>query len=173
MTKDDQDRIPAGYVRRAHGIHGDVVVRGMLQDAEDRFVPGAVLTTDEDIPRGFEIVGVRGHQGDYIVTFNEIGDRTTADGLRGIQFTIDRADRRQLEPGEWWPEDLEGCDVFSKDGELRGVITSVISGAAQDRIVVETPDGTKGEVPFVGELVTEVDVEHRRIVVDLPAGLLE
>jgi len=82
MTKDDQDRIPAGYVRRAHGIHGDVVVRGMLQDAEDRFVPGAVLTTDEDIPRGFEIVGVRGHQGDYIVTFNEIGDRTTADGLR-------------------------------------------------------------------------------------------
>jgi len=63
--------------------------------------------------------------------------------------------------------------VFSKDGELRGVITSVISGAAQDRIVVETPDGTKGEVPFVGELVTEVDVKHRRIVVDLPAGLLE
>jgi 16S rRNA processing protein RimM len=173
MAPEGQDRIPAGYVRRAHGIHGDVVVRGMLQDAADRFVPGAVLLTNEDTPRNFEIVGVRSHQGDYIVTFNEIGDRTTADALRGIQFVIDRADRRDLEPGEWWPEDIEGCDVYSKDGDVVGVIASVITGAAQDRIVVETPEGAKAEVPFVSELVPQVDVEHRRIVVELPEGIFE
>ena len=173
MAPEGQDRILAGYVRRAHGIHGDVVVRGTLQDSADRFAEGAVLVTNEDTPREFEITGVRGHQGDYIITFNGIGDRNAAEALRGTQFTIDMADRRELESGEWWPEDLDGCDVYSMDGALVGVVASVIAGAAQDRIVVETPDGAKGEVPFVSELVPEVDVENRRIVVDLPEGLLE
>ena len=173
MTSEGQDRIPAGYVRRAHGIHGDVVVRGMLQDAEDRFVDGAVLVTNEDVPRQFHITGVRAHQGDYIVTFSEVSDRNAADALRGIQFAIDRNERRELEPGEWWPEDLVGCDVVSVDGDQVGVVAGVVTGAAQDRVVIETPDGAKGEVPFVGELVPEVDVEKRRIVVDLPEGLFE
>jgi 16S rRNA processing protein RimM len=145
----------------------------MLRDAADRFVVGSVLVTDEDVPRELEIVGVRTHQGDYIITFSDVGDRNTAEALKGIQFTIDRADRRELDAGEWWPEDLVGCEVSSTDGDLVGVVVGVITGAAQDRIIVETAEGMKGEVPFVSELVPEVDIENRRITVDLPEGLLE
>jgi ribosomal 30S subunit maturation factor RimM len=39
--------------------------------------------------------------------------------------------------------------------------------------MVERPDGARGEVPFVGALVPEVDVVNRRIVADLPEGLFE
>jgi 16S rRNA processing protein RimM len=145
----------------------------MLHDAAERFVVGSVLVTDEDAPRQLEIVGIRAHQGDYIIRFSNIGDRNTAEALKGTQFTIDRADRRELDPAEWWPEDLVECDVYSADGEVLGVVTGVITGAAQDRIVVETPQGMKGEVPFVSDLVPEVDIENRRITVDLPEGLLE
>jgi 16S rRNA processing protein RimM len=145
----------------------------MLTDAEDRFVAGAVLLTNEDVPREFEIIGVRGHQGDYIITFSEVGDRNAAEALKGIQFTIDRSDRRELEQGEWWPEDIVGCDVCTADGGLIGTVVGVVTGAAQDRIVIETSEGAKGEVPFVNELVPEVDVENRSIVVDLPEGLFE
>ncbi len=171
MTSPGQDRIPAGYVRRAHGIHGDVVVRGMLQDAVDRFVQGALLFTNEDEPREFEIAAVRGHQGDFIVSFVGISDRNAADGLKGVQFPIGRSERRELEPGEWWPEDLVGCSVVTVEGETVGTVTDVITGAAQDRLVVETPEGANGEVPLVDELVPTVDIEGRLIVVDLPEGL--
>jgi len=173
MAPEGQDRIPAGYVRRAHGIRGDVVVRGTLQDAGDRFFEGAVLVTNEVVPRKLTIVGVRGHQGDYIISFDSVNDRDVADAMRGIQFTIDRADRRELVPGEWWPEDLVGCDVDTVHGDPVGVIADVITGASQDRLVVETPEGSRAEIPFVGALVPEVDVANRRIVVDLPEGLLE
>jgi 16S rRNA processing protein RimM len=173
MAPEGQDRIPAGYVRRAHGIHGDVVVRGTLQDAGDRFVEGAVLVTNEDAPREFEITGVRGHQGDFIITFSGVNDRNVADAMRGIQFTIDKADRRELVPGEWWPEDLVGCEVFTVQSDSVGVVANVITGASQDRLIVETHEGSRAEIPFVVALVPEVDVENRRIVVDLPGGLLE
>ena len=171
MTSPGQDRIPAGYVRRAHGIHGDVVVRGMLQDAGDRFVEGALLLTNEDEPREFEISAVRGHQGDYIVSFVGISDRNAADALKGVQFAIHRSERRELEPGEWWPEDLVGCHVVTVDGQAVGRVVDVITGAAQDPLVVETQDGATGEVPFVSALVPEIDIEVGRIVVDLPEGL--
>jgi len=52
-------------------------------------------------------------------------------------------------------------------------VTEVISGAAQDRLVVETPDNKHGEIPLVGELVPAVDVAARQITVDLPEGLIE
>jgi len=173
MTDSGQDRIPAGYVRRAHGIGGDVVVRGMLVDAAERFVEGSVLVTNESQPRELEIQGVRAHQGDYIITFEGVGDRNGAEALKGVQFTIDRDDRRTLEPGEWWPEDLIGCEVVSVDGETVGVIGAIVTGAAQDRIVVERSDGSRGEVPFVAALVPEIDIASGRVVVDLPGGLFE
>jgi 16S rRNA processing protein RimM len=173
MTDSGQNRIPAGYVRRAHGIGGDVVVRGTLVDAGERFIEGSVLVTNETQPRELEIQGVRAHQGDYIITFGGVGDRNSAEALKGVQFTIDRTDRRTLEPGEWWPEDLIGCAVVSIDGETIGVIGGIVTGTAQDRIVVERPDGSRGEVPFVAALVPEVDIASRRVVVDLPGGLFE
>jgi 16S rRNA processing protein RimM len=173
MTDQGHQRIPAGYVRRAHGIGGDVVVRGTLKDAAERFVVGAVFATNEDLPREFTIEGVRPHQGDYIVGFAEVSDRNGADGLRGTQFMIDIADRRQLEDREWWPEDLKGCEVVSVDGDVIGSVIDVITGASQDRLVVKTVDGVTGEVPFVADLVPDVDVERQTIVVDLPSGLLD
>jgi 16S rRNA processing protein RimM len=145
----------------------------MLQDAADRFIEGALLATNEDEPREFEIAAVRGHQGDFIVSFVGISDRNAADSLKGVQFAIDRSERRQLEPGEWWPEDLVGCEVVTVDGQTVGRVTDVVTGTAQDRLVVETLEGAKGEVPFVDELVLTVDIEARLIVVDLPEGLFE
>jgi len=173
MTDQGQQRIPAGYVRRAHGIGGDVVVRGMLTDASDRFVVGATFRTDEANARSLEIETVRGHQGDYIVGFAGFGDRNTADILRGVQITIDASDRRELGSGEWWPEDLTGCDVESVDGDVIGTVVAVVTGASQDRLIVKTVDGVTGEVPFVSELVPSVDVQKKSVVVDLPDGLFE
>ncbi len=173
MTDQGHQRIPAGYVRRAHGIGGDVVVRGMLTDASDRFVVGATFRTDEARARDLEIETVRGHQGDYIVGFAGFGDRNSADILRGVQITIDALDRRELGSGEWWPEDLTGCDVESVDGDAVGTVVAVVTGASQDRLVVKTIDGVTGEVPFVSELVPDVDVQKKSVVVDLPDGLFD
>lgn len=173
MTSQDQNIIPSGYVRRAHGISGDVVVRGLLQDSEERMVVGAVMITIEDTPRRFEIATVRRHQGDYIISFDGLDSRESADELRGTQFGTPRSELRSLGEGEWWPEDLVGCSVEDLNGEPVGRVTDVITGASQDRLVVTTPEGERGEIPFVAALVPSVDIEAQRVVVELPDGLFE
>lgn len=164
------ERVSVGYVRRAHGIRGEVVVRP-LSDNPERYRQGNVLQSDEDPPRDLEIVSVREHKDGLIVAFAGITDRSAAEAMPGVTLTIDRDDRRGLEDGEYWPDDLQGLSVIASDGSHLGVITGVVLGDAQDRIVVTTPAGIDVEVPFVDELVGEIHPSGGHIVVTAPDGL--
>lgn len=169
----ESDRIPIGYVRKAHGVRGDVVVRGLVEDAAARLVKGASFMTDGSEPRVLTVASVGGIREEFRVSFHEITDRDEAEMLRGSQLTVPMSERRVLSDNEWWPEDLVGCQVESLDGSAVGVVHDVVLGAAQDRMVVIAPDGSVAEVPFVAALVPVVDVANSRIVVDLPEGLFE
>jgi 16S rRNA processing protein RimM len=162
--------IIVGYARRAHGIDGAVVVRPLTDDPEQRWCPGAEFSTDGEPPASYTVAEVRPHRGDLLVRFVEVRDRTGAEALRGTSFTIDATQRRDLGEGEFWIEDLVGCDVVDQDGESIGVVESVEFGAAQDRLAVRTTSGLF-EVPFVDAIVPEVDLERRTIVVTPPEGL--
>ena len=171
MTDAGQSVIPVGYVRRAHGIRGDVVIRGLLENAEERLVPGSVLDTNEDPHRTLTIESVVLSGTDFRVHFVGIEDRNTSETLKGIQLVIDVADRRQLGAGEWWPEDLVGCSAIDVSGATVGKVVEVIFAGVQDRLVVMRLDGARAEIPFVEALVPLVDVEDGVITLDLPEGL--
>lgn len=173
MAEGQTDRIPVGYVRRAHGIRGDVVVRGLVTDAASRLVPGNVFVSDEDPPRSLTVKAAGESGDDLRIRFVEISDRSGADALRAVQITMPAGERRELPDDEWWPEDLVGCQVVDVSGDEIGVVREVIIATAQDRIVVENLDGDLGEVPFVDALVPTVDIANDMIVVDLPEGIFE
>ena len=127
--------------------------------------------SDAEPPASYTVTDAEPYRGDLLVRFAEIGDRTGAEALRGTSFTIDAADRRGLDDGEFWVEDLVGCDVVGQDGASIGVIESVEFGAAQDRLAVRTESGLF-EVPFVDAIVPDVDLESRTVFVTPPEGLL-
>ena len=168
----EPDRVPVAYVRRAHGIRGDVVVRGLGADGPNRLAAGSSLEQDGG-RQPLLIVRSQPHGEDFLLHLEGIDDRTAAEALVGTQFTIDRADRRDLDDDEWWIEDVVGCAVVDVDGGAIGTVTGVAVGAAQDRLVVETPTGETAEIPLVDELIPDVDVASRRIVANPPAGLFD
>lgn len=173
MADGQTDRIPVGYVRRAHGIRGDVVIRGLVTDAATRLIPGAVFLSDEDPPRSLTVEAAGASGDDLRIRFVEISDRSGADGLKAVQITMPWGERRELPDDEWWPEDLVGCQVVDMAGTEIGIVREVIIATAQDRIVVENLDGALGEIPFVDPLVPTVDIANDLIVVDLPEGIFE
>ncbi len=161
-------RIVAGYIRRAHGIRGEVIVRS-LSDDPDRFAVGRVLITDEEPPRSLEITRRRSHGDGELLQFATISDRTNAEALRGVSLTIDPTERRALDADEFWPEDLVGSSVVDPSGATLGTVTDVVLGEAQDRLLVATAAGATVEVPFVAAIVG--DVVDGVIEVDPPEGL--
>ena len=172
MSADQDARIPVGYVRRAHGLRGDLLVRSLSDDSE-RFVVGAGFLTDEQPTRVLTVVEVRPHTEGVLLRFKQVSSRDRAEGMRGVTLTIGADERRRLEDDEFWPEDLEGMSVVDTSGAELGEIFSVITGGAQDRLVVATLQGGAVEVPFVAAIVTDVDIAAGRVRMDPPPGLFD
>lgn len=169
QSRDEPVKI--GYVRRAHGIKGAVVVR-VLGEEFDRFSAGSVLSSDNSRFASLSVLSAQPHRDGLLVVFEEVSDRNESETLRGTSFLISADERRDLDSDEFWPEQLVGLRVVDPTGGQIGGVVDLVVGAAQDRLVITTPSGTF-EVPFVSAIVTSVDIEGGVVVIDAPEGLLD
>lgn len=164
-----EQTVKVGYVRRAHGVRGAVIVR-VLGDEFDHFSTGRTLLTDDPHYPALTVVAAHPHKDGWLVTFEQVSTRDIAEELRGTSFLIDAEDRRQLDDDEFWPEQLVGLAVVDGDGRHLGVVTGLVGGSAQDRLVVTSGDVVT-EVPFVRAIVTAVSPADGVVKVDPPRGL--
>lgn len=158
-----------GQIGRAHGIKGEVSVEPRTDEPERRFAAGAVLETASG---PLTVTGSRNHQGRLLVRFEGIADRTAAEEARGTELTVPVvAGEAPADPEEFYDHQLLGLRVETVDGALVGELDRIEHNAAQDLLVIRTPD-REVLFPFVTALVPEVDVAGGRIVLDDRPGLL-
>ncbi len=175
-------------VGKPHGIRGEVTVQVHTDDPRGRFVVGAIYATQarpgSGVPHRLTLRSARDHNGTWLLAFEEVPDRTGAEGLRGTRLLTDpsagsdpdglgAADGASAADEGWYEEELVGLDVLSVSGDRVGTVAGLELGAAQDRLVVRRLDGGTAYIPFVAHLVPTVDVPGRRVLIDPPPGLLE
>lgn len=161
-------------VGRAHGIKGEVTVEVRTDEPELRLPPGAVLATDPATAGPLTIETGRVHSGRLLLRFEGVRDRTGAEALRNVLLIAD-IDPEELPEGEdeYYDHQLMDLDVVLTDGTEIGRITEISHLPSQDLFVVERPDGSEVYVPFVEEIVLEIDLEEQRAVIDPPPGLID
>lgn len=151
--------LEVGRIVKAHGIRGEVIVDLVSNRPDVRLAPGSVLASD----RGdLEVLTATPHQGRWIVAFDGIPDRTTAETLRG---TVLSAEPLADEDDALWVHELIGSEVVDTAGRSYGPVEAVESNPASDLLVLS------GE-----RLVPLVFVTSKlpgRVVIDPPAGLLD
>jgi 16S rRNA processing protein RimM len=167
-------QLVVGRIGRAHGIKGEVSVEVRTDEPELRLAPGAVLATDPASAGPLTIATGRVHSGRLMLRFEGVADRTAAEGLRGT-LLIAEVDPRQTpeDPEEFYDHQLIDLDVVTADGREVGRIAEVTHLPYQDLLVVRRPDGGEVLVPFVSEIVPEIDLDEQRAVITPPPGLLD
>ncbi|MFD6249176.1 ribosome maturation factor RimM [Streptomyces roseolus] len=161
-------------IGRAHGIKGDVTVEVRTDEPELRLAPGAVLLTDPASAGPLTIESGKVHSGRLLLRFEGVRDRNAAEALRNT-LLIAEVDPAELpeEEDEYYDHQLVDLDVVLADGTLVGAITEISHLPSQDLFIVERPDGTELMIPFVEQIVTEIDLENQRAVIDPPPGLID
>ena len=101
-------------------------------------------------------------------------DRTAAENLRNTLLIVE-ADPDELpeDPDEFYDHQLVGLSVRTVDGREVGTVAEMLHLPTQDLFAVKRPDGREVLIPFVEEIVPEVDLDERTVLVDPPPGLLE
>ncbi|MEV7615210.1 ribosome maturation factor RimM [Streptomyces sp. NPDC089799] len=161
-------------VGRAHGIKGEVTVEVRTDEPELRLSPGAVLHTEPASAGPLTIETGRVHSGRLLLRFEGVKDRTAAEALRNT-LLIAEVDPSELpeEEDEYYDHQLLDLDVVLADGTVIGRISEISHLPSQDLFIVEREDGTEVMIPFVEEIVTEIDLEEQRAVIDPPPGLID
>lgn len=161
-------------IGRAHGIKGEVTVEVRTDEPELRLGPGAVLATEPASTGPLTIETGRVHSGRLLLRFEGVRDRTAAEALRNT-LLIAEVDPEELpeDPEEFYDHQLMDLDVVLADGTGIGRITEITHLPSQDLFIVERPDGTEVMIPFVEEIVSEIDLEEQRAVITPPPGLLD
>jgi 16S rRNA processing protein RimM len=169
--------VVVGRIGKPHGIKGEVTVDVRTDEPDLRFADGARLRAEAPrgaagVPPYLTVARIRWHLGVLLAAFEEAGDRTAAEGLRGtvLHVTLD-ADATPDDPEEFYDHQLVGLSVHDLGGSVIGTVTGVVHGA-QDLLQVRATDGRDTLVPFVSALVPEVDVAGGRVVVADRPGLV-
>jgi 16S rRNA processing protein RimM len=150
----------AGRVGKPHGLDGSFYVtrpRAALLDAGRELIVG---------DRRKQIERRAGTDARPILRLVGWRDRAAVEAARGTDLLVPQDEAPELEPDEWWPEELEGCHVHDGDREV-GTVRRLIGLPSCDVLEVACADGSELLVPLIQDAVREVDVPARRIDVDL------
>jgi 16S rRNA processing protein RimM len=160
--------VVVGVVTGVHGLRGDVSVQNR-SDNPDRWAPGGTVLREDGTVLTIE--SSRRHGRRLLVKFAGIADRNAAERIRGTVLVVPESWLPDLAEGEWWAHQLEGCEVRTASGRVLGVVKEVIPNPANDIWVAVNEEGIETLVPALADLLIDVDVEARTIVVDDVPGL--
>jgi 16S rRNA processing protein RimM len=167
-TSTPEPTVVVGKVTKAHGLKGEVTILS-LSDNPNRFDAGSTVFTEDG--RQLIVDSSRRNGARLLVTFRGVMDRTGADALRGVTLVVPVSMLPELEPGEFWPHQLEGCEVVTESGRSLGRITDVIPNPANDIWVVVDESGTESLLPAISQVISDVDLDAERVLVKDIAGL--
>lgn len=173
----NQTQLRVGRLLKAHGLKGAIKLELYTDSPNERFVPGAVLELQvpEDSPwfgKTVTVSELRWYNQSPVIFLEGIDDRDKSESLIRAILLVD-ADTTVLptESDAWYDHQLVGLKVFREEREV-GEVIRVDHLPSQDMLIVRSGD-TEILVPFVKEIVPEVDIKAGRVLVTPPLGLFE
>jgi 16S rRNA processing protein RimM len=122
-----------------------------------------------------EVLWVKPQKNGFRLAIKDVITRDQAESLAGCELWIPRKSLPPLDEDTHYWIDLIGMAVFSVGGEYLGRISDIIATGANDVYVVATPEGYPVKeilLPAIASVVLTVDEADRKIIVELPEGLI-
>ena len=168
-----QEFVTLARVVKTQGRRGEVGVE-LHSDIPDRLHAGVrILALAEDgSRRELQIEDAWPHQDLLVLKFAGIDSISDAEPLVRTELQVPLGERAKRGAGAAYVSDLVGCMLFDRGREI-GAIRDVRFGAGEAPLLVVGSGKTELEIPYAQEFLVRVDLEHKRIEMNLPEGLLE
>lgn len=174
------DGIVVARIVRAHGLQGGLLLHLETNSPEEVFRPGVSLRLLEghpglpprELPARLTVTEAAAHGKSWILHAEEIEDRSFAERFAGAWLALPAEELPELREGEYFLHDLLGLEVVDEELGRVGEVEEVYDVPGGPLLAVWV-DGRERLLPFRREMVSEVDLDERRVRTRLPAGLLE
>lgn len=161
-----------GTIVGTFGNKGEVKVIPLIDPPNYLLEVSSIFIENQDNKKQeFKVLKVKKHKNVYLFTLEGINDMNVAESLSDMQVFIPSIEFRELQKNEYYYHDLKGLAAYAESGELIGKVDHIMKGG-NDILVIKDEDGKEIMVPFVDEIVPEVNLKERTITVNVIEGLI-
>ncbi|WP_426990471.1 ribosome maturation factor RimM [Pseudarthrobacter sp. Y6] len=165
-------KLQVARIGKPHGIRGEVTVQVLTDAPGDRFVPGTEFVVEPASAGPLSVESARWNKDILLLAFEGIETRNQAETLRGAKLFIETEELDEDDDEGWYEHELVGLEA-RVGTQVVGKIAALHTLPVQDLLVVETSDGKEILVPFVEQIVPEVNVADGFVLLTPPDGLFE
>ncbi|MBC2329827.1 ribosome maturation factor RimM [Listeria swaminathanii] len=165
-----------GKIVNTHGLIGEIRVIATTDFPEERFQVGNTVYLFEKNSKKPEKLIIRSHRK------HKNFDLLMFEGFTGIHqvermkegvLKIKEAQQTDLEDNEFYFHEIIGCTVVTTDGEELGEITEILTPGANDVWVVKGADKKEKLIPYIADVVKEINTNDKKITIEVMEGLLD
>jgi 16S rRNA processing protein RimM len=164
----DPETLRIGVMGRPHGLQGEISLRP-YGGTSDLAALRSLLLEQNGARREWVLRQARRVADGWLVRLEGVESRTDAEALTNAPVWVPRRALPPLGPGEFYVEDLVGCQVETEGGSVLGLVQGIFWNGAQDVITVgddgQGKDDNQLLIPVVPAFIRLVDAEARRVVV--------
>lgn len=168
-----EDLVAIAKIIKPRGLRGEVVA-DILTDFPERFdrLDDAIVLFPDGTRKDLKIDNAFFQKDRVVLTLSGVNSPEAAETFRNAEICVRETEAAQLDEGEFFDWQLEGCDVVTSNGDRLGTVREVMRTGGTEVLVVDGPE-KEYLIPFAESICTEVDIDKKTIVVDPPEGLLE
>lgn len=161
-----------GTITGTFGNKGDVKVIPLIDPPDDLLEISSVFVEDLSTRKQeFKILRAKKHKNFFIFTLEGINNMDVAENLAGLSLYIPNFEYRELKKNEYFYHDLEGLTAYTERGDTIGKVDHIFKGGNYI-LVIKNDEGKETMIPFVDELVTEVNLKEKTITINEIDGLI-
>lgn len=167
-----QEFLEIGQIVNTFGIKGMVKIKPFTDDITRFDRLEKVYVEISKSRKQYEVEEVKYHKDMVLIKFKGIDKVEDAELLRNAYLKVNRKDEPELEEGTYYIVDLLGLDVYSDKGILLGKVDDIFNNGSTDIYVVKDELGKQILLPAISDVIKEINLEEKRIVVHILKGLI-
>jgi 16S rRNA processing protein RimM len=159
-----------GYLRRSHGVRGEIIM-DLHTDFPDRIKPGRkVLIGEKHQPATLDTV--REHADGLLVSLLGVETPEDAGRYRNQWVYVKASEVPPLPAGKHYQYELIDLDVVDENGSPLGKLVEILETGANDVYVVRDDSGKEILLPAIPTVILDLDMGRRLLKVHLLEGLI-
>ena len=161
-----------GQIVNTSGLKGVIKVKPFTDDIKKFNNFKTIYISIKNELKEFEIESVRINKNMVFLKLKGIDNIEDAENYRNLYLKIKRNKDEVLEENSYYIVDIIGCKVITDENIILGLVDDVLQAGSNDVYVVKTEDGKELLLPAIKDVIKNIDIDGKTIIVHLLEGLI-
>ncbi len=162
-----------GQIVNTSGLKGVIKVKPFTDDiAKFNDLETIYISVKKEL-KEFKIEQVRFSKNMVFLKLEGIDTIEEAEKYRNLYLKIKRDKDEKLDKDTYYIVDILGCKVYTDEQKELGTVDDVFETGSNDVYVVKDEAGKQVLLPAIKEVIKNIDIENKTIIVHLLEGLIQ